>query len=139
MPYKQKGKGKSFITGQVIDFKKETKQKIFNTGNWMQALSGLINVGHGIELNPFPGHSENMIGNLVQSMGDSLQAIGGVSEYGNQYEVYREHNYGESLVVTGSWIQAIGSVISVIGTIKEETQGIQIESQLRFYVAFIHL
>jgi hypothetical protein len=55
--------------------------------------------------------------------------MGGVYEYkknGNRYEDYIEHNNGQSqsLVVTGSWIQAIGSVISVIGTIKEETQEI---------------
>ncbi|WMX57508.1 MULTISPECIES: DUF6944 family repetitive protein [unclassified Peribacillus] len=68
------------ITGLVINLKKQTAQKIFITGNWIQALGGLINVGHGIELNPLPGHSENIIGNLLLSTGNSLQAIGGVYE-----------------------------------------------------------
>lgn len=68
------------LLGWLLTLKKQTAQKIFITGNWIQALGGLINVGHGIELNPFPGHSENIIGNLFQSTGNSLQAIGGVYE-----------------------------------------------------------
>ncbi|EJR99335.1 hypothetical protein BK735_21650 [Bacillus mycoides] len=171
------------ITGLVIDFKTQTKQKLFITGNWIQALGGFINVGHGIELTPFPGHAENLTGNILQATGNSLQAMGGIYElkkngnedkihtehsngnssqsteegyeseknkngdkihvehnnghslqtmgrvygYGSRSENYIEHNDGESLVITGSWIQAIGSVISLIGTIKEETQGKQLE------------
>ncbi|MFB7641456.1 DUF6944 family repetitive protein [Peribacillus butanolivorans] len=68
------------ITWMVINLNKQTAQKIFITGYWIQALGGLINVGHGIELNPFLGHSENINGNLLQSTGNSLQAIGGVYE-----------------------------------------------------------
>ncbi|MFE4898473.1 DUF6944 family repetitive protein [Peribacillus butanolivorans] len=68
------------ITWMVINLNKQTAQKIFITGNWIQALGGLINVGHGIELNPFLGHSENINGILLQSTGNSLQAIRGVYE-----------------------------------------------------------
>jgi hypothetical protein len=146
------------ISGLLLDLKKETAQKIFITGNWIQALGGAINVGHGIELNPFPGHSENIIGNVLQFIGNSLQAFGGVYElekngntdnnfiehnngnslhamvgsyqYGSRLENYKEHNNGESFIVTGSWIQSIGSVFSVIGTIKEEYHEKQLESQL---------
>ena len=141
------------ITGLVIYSKGETAQKLFIAGNWIQALGGFINVGHGLELNPFPGHVENIIGNLLQATGNSLQAIGGtyeleeskvnseetykvhithndedsshsaerIYESDKKYEDYLENNNEEpqSLIVTGSWIQAIGSVISLIGQIKE--------------------
>jgi hypothetical protein len=83
------------ITGLVIYSKGETAQKLFITGNWIQALGGFINVGHGIELTPFPGHSENLIGNILQSIGNSLQAIGGTYELeknGNIDKVDIEHN-----------------------------------------------
>lgn len=141
------------ITGLVIYSKGETAQKLFIAGNWIQALGGFINVGHGIELSPFPGHVENLIGNILQATGNSLQAIGGtyeleeskvnseetdkthiahneegssrsaerIYESDKKYEDYLGNNNDESqsLIVTGSWIQAIGSVISVIGQIKE--------------------
>jgi|GEM_PF-832844 len=146
------------VTGLVIDFKKEIDQKLFITGNWIQALGGAINFGHGLELAPFPGHSENLIGNFLQATGNSLQAIGGTyelnksgnndddNENGNSfspdgvvnkkkkngfgYEPYlkNKNDNSETLLVTGSWIQAIGSVISVIGTIKEATQDMQLNS-----------
>lgn len=140
------------ITGLVIYSKGETAQKLFIAGNWIQALGGFINVGHGLELNPFPGHVENIIGNILQATGNSLQAIGGtyeleskvnseetdkahiahndedsshsaerIYESDKRYEDYIENNNEKSqeLIVTGSWMQAIGSVISVIGQIKE--------------------
>lgn len=113
------------IYGLVIELDKQSAKKIFITGNLIQALGGFINFGHGIELNPFPGHSENVIGNLLQSIGNSLQAIGGkyeLEENGNTDKDYIKHTNGETLIISGSWIQAIGSVFSVIGTIKQETQ-----------------
>jgi hypothetical protein len=62
------------VTGLVMDFNKEIDQKLFITGNWIQALGGAINVGHGLGLATFPGHSENIIGNILQATGNSLQA-----------------------------------------------------------------
>ncbi|MFE5430694.1 DUF6944 family repetitive protein [Peribacillus simplex] len=135
------------FTGVVFDKNKQTSQKLFITGNWIQALGGFINVGHGLELTPFPGHPENIIGNVLQATGNSLQAMGGVKElnkientdksvkeqtegnssyrmegiyeYGKALDNEIDKNDGEFQLVTGSWIQAIGSVISMIGTIKE--------------------
>ncbi|MFE4810617.1 DUF6944 family repetitive protein [Peribacillus simplex] len=148
------------VTGLVMDFNKEIDQKLFITGNWIQALGGAINVGHGLGLAPFPGHSENIIGNILQATGNSLQAKGGINELRNSdekgkdqkadnenslntkggvnenknngysYRDYIEQNneQSETLIVTGSWIQATGSVISAIGTIKEATQDNQSKS-----------
>jgi hypothetical protein len=61
----------------------------------------------------------------LQAIGNSLQATGGKFELlkngknGNTYKDYVEFNDDQSLIVTGSWIQAIGSVISLIGLRKE--------------------
>lgn len=56
------------VTGLVMDFNKEIDQKLFITGNWIQALGGAINVGLGLAT--FPGHSENIIGNILQATGN---------------------------------------------------------------------
>jgi len=124
------------ISGLVFDIKKESSHKLFVTGNLIQALGVGINIGNEIDLSPFPGQSEIIIGDILQFIGSSLQAKGWSNEIKNskenanvdehnkisyKYEDYLEKNNGQSetLVVTGSWIQAIGSVIEVIGTTKD--------------------
>ena len=130
------------ITGLVFGIRKEASYKLFITGNWIQALGLAVNIGDAIDLPPFPGQSENIVGSITQFIGNSLQAIGWSEalknirkdendnenkqkKIGYYYEDYYKKNNGqsesESLVATGSWIQAIGSVISVIGVIKEVT------------------
>lgn len=123
------------ISGLVFDIRKESSYKLFIAGNLLQALGLGVNVGEAIELNPFPGQSENIVGGITQIIGNTLQAFGWsealieIREDENRqknvgyYEGYLKKNNGQSesetLVATGSWIQAIGSVISVIGAIKE--------------------
>lgn len=130
------------ITGLAFGFRKEASYKLFITGNWIQALGLAVNIGDAINLPPFPGQSENIVGSITQFIGNSLQAIGWSEalenirkdendnenkqkKIGYYYKDYFKKNNGqsesESLVATGSWIQAIGSVISVIGVIKEVT------------------
>lgn len=125
------------ITGLVFDIRKETSYKLFITGNSLQALGLAVNIGDAIDLPPFPGQSDNIVGSIIQFIGNSLQAIGwsealenirkdetdnenNQKKFGYYYENYFKKNNGqsESLVATGSWIQAIGSVISVIGAVK---------------------
>jgi hypothetical protein len=130
------------ITGLAFGFRKEASYKLFITGNWIQALGLAVNIGDAIDLPPFPGQSENIVGTITQFIGNLLQAIGWSEalenirkdendnenkqkKIGYYYKDYFKKNNGqsesESLVATGSWIQAIGSVISVIGVIKEVT------------------
>ncbi|WP_088013534.1 DUF6944 family repetitive protein [Gottfriedia acidiceleris] len=122
-------------SGLVFDIRKEASYKLFITGNLLQALGVGVNIGEVIELDPFPGQSENIVGGITQIIGNTLQAIGWsealfeIREEENKqkniryYEDYLKKNNetteSEILVATGSWIQAIGSVISVIGVIKE--------------------
>lgn len=68
--------------------------------------------------------------NLLQVIGNSLQALSGVYELKssrNNDDKYaksskEEKNEDISLDVIGSWIQAVGSVISLIGQIREERE-----------------
>ena len=135
------------ITGLVFDIRKEASYKLFIAGNLIQALGLAVNFGDAIDLPPFPGQSENIVGSITQIIGNSLQAIGWTEalenirkdendnknkqkKSGYYYEDYFKKNnvqQFELLVATGSWIQAIGSVISVIGAIKESTQDNKVE------------
>ncbi|AZV40895.1 DUF6944 family repetitive protein [Peribacillus asahii] len=124
------------IMGLLIDFENETEEKLIITGNWMQALGGLVSFADEIEGDTSAGQVYNIIGNLLQSIGNSLQAIGGIYdleknnekdeknfESYSSYLTFEKNNSedknGESLTVSGSWIQATGSVLSLIGQIKE--------------------
>ncbi|WP_129691254.1 DUF6944 family repetitive protein [Gottfriedia acidiceleris] len=126
------------ITGLVFDIGKEASYKLFIAGNLLQALGLGVNTGETIDTTPFPGQSETIVGGITQIIGNTLQAIGWSEalfeireDVNKQKEVGYYEDYikksnvpseSESLVATGSWIQAIGSVISVIGAIKEGTQ-----------------
>lgn len=106
------------VSGMVINFKEETQQRLIITGNWFQALGGLLAVAYEIDepsAEPGPDQAKalDVIGNLLQSIGNSMQAIGGIEQLkGNEKE-------GETISVNGSWIQAVGSILSAIGETKD--------------------
>ncbi|PEL12458.1 hypothetical protein [Bacillus sp. AFS017336] len=127
------------FSGLILDLRKESSYKLFVVGNLLQALGLGVNVGEAVELTPFPGQSENIVGGITQIVGNTMQAIGWSEALGSIREnenkqkkfgyFYDDHlessddqSDSELLVATGSWIQAIGSVISVIGAIKEGTE-----------------
>ncbi|MDA1650441.1 hypothetical protein PDJ28_13885 [Bacillus cereus group sp. TH160LC] len=49
-------------------------------GNWIQALGGVTSIGGEIEHSSNIDESYNIIGNMLQATGNSLQAIGGIDE-----------------------------------------------------------
>ncbi|ARV92715.1 hypothetical protein BK738_29870 [Bacillus thuringiensis serovar rongseni] len=127
------------ISGLIIEFKEETQIKLVIAGNWTQALGGLTALAD---------ESLNIIGNLLQSIGNSLQAIGGIEELksirnedrsnkeGNVNDVEKdidtqvnkktnENEEGKLIDIIGSWVQAVGSVISLIGQIREESEELE--------------
>lgn len=61
------------------------------------------------------------IGGFLQEIGNSMQALSGVYQLEDENDIDAQF-----LGVLGSWIQAVGSVLSLIGQIKEETQEIQL-------------
>jgi len=122
----------SVIAGLIIKFKDETQKKLIITGNWIQALGGAVAVGDEFEDVSNTNDLYSIVGNLLQVIGNSLQALDGVQELKNsrveenkkdtESVENREDEDKWSLDVIGSWIQAIGSVISLIGQIIEEKE-----------------
>ncbi|HDR8154486.1 DUF6944 family repetitive protein [Bacillus cereus] len=136
------------ISGLIIDFKEETQIKLVIAGNWTQALGGLTALADEFKDTSDKDESLNIIGNLLQSIGNSLQAIGGIDELksirnedqsnkeGNANDVEKdtdvqvnhetnENEEGKLIDIIGSWVQAVGSVISLIGQIREESEELE--------------
>ncbi|MEC2394794.1 DUF6944 family repetitive protein [Bacillus toyonensis] len=136
------------ISGLIIDFKEETQIKLVIAGNWTQALGGLTALADEFEDTSDKDEYLNIIGNLLQSIGNSLQAIGGIDELisirnedqsnkeGNVNDVEKDTNTrvnnetneneeGKLIDIIGSWVQAVGSVISLIGQIREESEELE--------------
>ncbi|MCQ6275868.1 hypothetical protein JMM81_12995 [Bacillus sp. V3B] len=112
----------SVVAGIMIEFNEETGQKFIITGNWLQALGGVTALGEELQGPSSPSQSYNIIGNLLQSIGNSLQAIAGIYELEKSAQNIKSpkgQRNSLSLEVNGSWIQAVGSVISLIGQTKE--------------------
>lgn len=103
-----------FDEGSIIE------QKLSITGTWMQALGSFVGLGDEFFDHTTDGRIENIIGNLLQGIGNSLQAIGGIQDL---YDIQAEQT---QIGVVGSWIQAAGSVVSLIGQILEESEEIRL-------------
>ncbi|MES5866827.1 hypothetical protein [Bacillus cereus group sp. RP32] len=136
------------ISGLVIEFQNETKIKLVIAGNWTQALGGLTALADEFEDSSDKDESLNIVGNLLQATGNSLQAIGGIYELKSKRELRQfskedrsndvegnletqvnsepgENKKGQLVDIAGSWIQAVGSVISLIGQIREESEELE--------------
>ncbi|WP_417899186.1 hypothetical protein ABN702_01930 [Bacillus haimaensis] len=101
------------ISGLLIEEDTIIRDKLFISGNLLQALGGaaaLRDEWDGPDVDTMA-----IIGNLLQVIGNSLQAIGGANEIKTG-----ESESIEAIINTGSWIQAIGSVILAIDITKEQ-------------------
>ncbi|WP_335872609.1 DUF6944 family repetitive protein [Bacillus sp. 2205SS5-2] len=98
------------ISGIIIEFNEVKKQLLDIQGNLLQALGGGTALGDVFNKDPSIELAYSLYGNLLQVIGNSLQAISGTLELKGQEAT--------KLNVVGSWIQAIGSVISALGTTK---------------------
>lgn len=110
------------ITGLILygTSNTETEQRLIITGNWLQALGSFVGLADEFFDSTEMGRAENIIGNLLQGIGNSLQAVGGV-------QALNTNNLNQGKTgVAGSWIQAAGSVISLIGQIQEELEEIRL-------------
>jgi hypothetical protein len=112
------------ISGLMSHMEEETKQKLVISGNWMQALGALVSLADELEDDTGAGRAYAIIGNLLQATGNSLQAFAGIKELEDQlsYRNSTAHQSPAFLDATGSWIQALGSVLSLLGQIKEENK-----------------
>jgi hypothetical protein len=110
------------VAGLIIDLEKDTKSRLEITGNFMQALGGSSALGGNLKEGPSLIGSYNIIANLLQVIGNSMQAVGGVYELKDHDKNTKELNplrNSQTLEVSGSWIQAVGSVLSLIAQLKE--------------------
>ncbi|HHT7174833.1 TPA: DUF6944 family repetitive protein [Bacillus cereus] len=136
------------ISGLIIESKEEIQIKLVIAGNWTQALGGLTALADEFGGTSDKDESFSIIGNLLQSIGNSLQAIGGIDElksirnkeHSNKERSVNdvkkdtdtqgknetnENEEGQLIDIIGSWVQAVGSVISLIGLIREESEGLE--------------
>lgn len=123
------------ITGLLLPLDEEDEQKTVIAGTWIQVLGGLVALSDEFYDATDADDSYNISGNLLQSIGNSLQAkslmatlLKGQSEKNtendkNETESEQQNNDSiDPVFLTGVWIQAVGSVIALIGQIKEETE-----------------
>lgn len=97
-----------------------TEQKLSITGTWIQALGSFVGLGDEFFDSTKDGRVENIIGNLLQGIGNSLQAIGAIQD------LYDSHSEQAQIGVVGGWIQSAGSVVSLIGQILEESEELRL-------------
>jgi hypothetical protein len=98
------------VTGIIIDFSESTKSLLDIQGNLLQATGGGAALADAFGEERSIEQLYNIYGNLLQVIGNSMQAIAGGMELRNEDP--------GNLNVAGSWIQAIGSIISAIGETK---------------------
>ncbi|MDG5472535.1 hypothetical protein P6709_12335 [Jeotgalibacillus sp. ET6] len=109
------------IAGLVQVSDELNNARLVISGNWIQALGGLVSLADEVSDGSSPGQAEAIIGNLLQAIGNSMQAISGIYELRNNENLpLSEKIHYQQMGVYGSWIQAVGSVLSLLGQIKEE-------------------
>lgn len=108
------------LTGMIIFSMSDSdaEERLIIAGLWMQALGSFVGLTDEFFDSTEDGRGENIIGGLLQGIGNSLQAISGI-------ETLRNDSQRQTGVV-GSWIQAVGTVVSLIGQIKEEREEIRL-------------
>ncbi|WP_261131290.1 DUF6944 family repetitive protein [Bacillus sp. Marseille-Q3570] len=109
------------IYGIVADIPYVKKQQFEIAGNWLQAFGALLAVIDELK----EGRTEllSIIGNTLQSWGNSMQAVGGI------LELRGDRVTGQNLDVNGSWIQAAGAVIAALGQSQEEIRNGSVKNE----------
>jgi hypothetical protein len=103
--------GNSIVVAEMLlNFDELTKQNIEIKGNLFQAVGGGICFANALDEEPAIEELYNIYGNLLQTIGNSMQALAGMKELKGEE--------GETLNTVGSWIQAIGSILSALGQSK---------------------
>lgn len=115
------------IAGSLLPLKNETKQQLEIKGNWMQAFGALLAVIDEIQDQPSYNKIMNLNGNVLSSVGNSYQAIGGMKQLSGNEEK------AQILEVQGSWIQVVGSVLSFLAQNNDNTKKSKIKASDGLY------
>ncbi|GGB60907.1 hypothetical protein F3157_22865 [Virgibacillus dakarensis] len=81
------------------------------TSNLIQAAGGSLSLTDALSGELTTESLYDVYGNLLQIIGNSMQAISGIKELKGADD--------EMINTVGGWIQAIGSILSVIASYKE--------------------
>jgi hypothetical protein len=124
------------VAGIILNISEENKLKLDINGNLLQAVGGGIALPEDLIDEPSTIRTLTITGNILQIIGNSLQAYGGaeelriIRENEDRFKGYKESNESkqvsssQTLAINGSWIQAVGSVMSAIAQTKESIEGI---------------
>ncbi|WP_010198178.1 DUF6944 family repetitive protein [Bacillus sp. m3-13] len=96
--------------GLAIDFPGDTEERLVISGDLIQALGAITALGSADK-------SYIVIGNSLQAVGNSLQAIGGVRELKEEERkaIGLSQVSNEVLIASGSWTQALGTILLAVG------------------------
>lgn len=116
--------GNVTVIGALLLLEGKQEVQLAIKGNLMQALGGAAALADELQDDTESDRAQRVIGNLLQIIGNSLQAVGGFYElkYDSKESFYKNNikaEEGKLIVFSGSWIQAVGSVILALG----ESQG----------------
>ncbi|TYS60267.1 hypothetical protein FZC74_09035 [Sutcliffiella horikoshii] len=101
--------------GLIIDFSGDTEERLVISGDLIQALGVITALGSADK-------SYIVIGNGLQALGNSLQAVGGARELKEEERtvIGLSQVSNEVLIALGSWTQALGTILLAIGLTLEE-------------------
>ena len=88
----------------------QVKTELNIKGNMIQAVGGSLSFADALNEEITVVTLYDIYGNLLQIIGNSMQSIGGRKSL--------KENDGETINTIGSWVQAIGSVLTLMSTIK---------------------
>ncbi|MGE7601059.1 DUF6944 family repetitive protein [Peribacillus sp. NPDC097675] len=127
----------SVVMGLISDFSQDTKDRLIINGNFIQAVGGGVSAADITE--NAPDQALNIVGNLLQAVGNSLQALATIIDLNSVDQNESFESFGgqvgsdgldeESIQVLGSWIQAIGSILTLIAQLKSNQSDESDESE----------
>ena len=103
------------IFGLLIPLPDDLDDKLIIQGNWFQAVGSFVSIVDEQIQKGDLNQALNVIGALLQGIGNSLQAIGGILQLNEE-----TNEKGLWIGVAGSWIQATGAILDLLVEIKED-------------------
>lgn len=106
--------GNTVVASSYILLEEDLESKLIIKGNWLQAFGAIVEAVDEVLDNSGKDQRLNILGNTTQAVGNSFQAIGG------KHILYNNEEKGLFLVISGGWIQAVGTILNAIGQTQEE-------------------
>lgn len=100
------------IIAILADASEEEQIQLNIKGSLVQAAGESLSFAEALESEQTMSAIYNVYGNLLEVIGNSMQAIAGMKKLRDE-----DHEWLDTL---GGWVQAVGSVLTLVGTIKED-------------------